>query len=163
MNKIKKIWRENKVLLVLAIILIICFVIFMGVALTYFYGSSNNPYGNRLDITEKVPLSDKLLTDIKTELESDENVDSASVRLQGKIVYISIIFRDEYPMGDAKNVASKALPLFNDDELQVYDIAFTISTKQTENSAGYSLMGARNANGVGAIVWNNYNIEENNG
>ena len=62
MKKIKKVWEENRVLMVLAIILVICLIIFAGVAITYFYGSSDNVYGNRLDITKEVPLNSKLLS-----------------------------------------------------------------------------------------------------
>lgn len=159
MNKVKKVWEENRVLLVLGIILIICLVVVSVVSLTYFYGSSDSVYGDRLEETEKVPLNNKLFDDIKNELKLNESVKKVSTISKGKIIYINIEFVDATNMDDAKKIASSSLELFNDDELNVYDIEFTISSLSTNEFVGYTLMGARNANGIGEIIWNNYNIE----
>ena len=160
MKKIKKVWEENRVLMVLAIILVICLIVFAAVAITYFYGSSDNVYGNRLDITKEVPLNSKLLDDIKEELELNEVVKKVSVNLKGKIVYINIEYVDATTMDSAKQIAEGILSLFNEDELLVYDIQFTIKTLSTSEVAGYTLMGARNASGSGTVIWNNYNVKE---
>jgi len=159
MSKIKRILNENRVLLVLGIILILCLVIVSVVALTYFYGSSDSVYGNRLEDAEKMPLNNKLFEDIESELKENESVKKVSTLLKGKIVYISIEFESETKMDTAKGIASSVLPLFNDDELEIYDVEFTISSLSTKEFVGYTLMGARNSNGLGEIVWNNYNIE----
>lgn len=158
MNKVKKVWNENKVLLVLGIILIICVVVVSIVALTYFYGGSDSVYGDRLKNTEKVKLSDKLFKEIESTLKENENVEKVSTITKGKIVYINISFTEGTLMDDAKTIASGVIELFNDDELNVYDIEFTITSLSTNEVVGYTLMGARNANGSGEIVWNNYNI-----
>lgn len=160
MEKIKKILAENRVLLVLGIILIMCLTIFAVVSITYFYGSSDNVYGNRLDITKEMPLNSKLLKDIESELESEKNVKEAKVTLKGKIVYINIEFVNATKMDDAKKVAEETISLFNEDELGVYDIQFTINSLSTDDFKGYTLMGARNSSGNGLVVWNNYNIKE---
>lgn len=160
MNKIKKIWQENKVLLVLAIILTICLVVFAVVAMVYFYGSSDNVYGNRLDITEEVPLNKKLLEDIESNFTNNESVKNAEATLMGKIVYINVTYVDDTKMDDAKKIAEEIVTLFNEDELEVYDIQFTITAKGSEKDSGYTLMGARNASGSGIVIWNNYNIDK---
>ena len=160
MKKIKKIWIENKVLLVLAIILILCIAVFCIVSITYFYGSSSSVYGNRLDPTKNTPINDRLISDIKQSISENENVNKVTVNLMGIVLYINISFIDDMKIEDAKKIAEDTLELFNDDELNVYDIEFSISTLLTETNTKYTLMGARNANGNGSIVWNNYNIEE---
>jgi len=159
MKKIKKILEENKVLFVLGIILIVCLIVVITVSLTYFYGASDNVYGNRLEETKKVPLNDKLLKDIKEELILNESVKEVNTTLKGKIVYINIDFVDAVEMDSAKEIAESTLELFNEDELSVYDVEFTIRSLSTQDFVGYTLMGARNSNGTGTIVWNNYNIE----
>lgn len=159
MGKIKRVLNENKVLIVLGIILILCLVIVSVVALTYFYGSSDTVYGNRLEDAQNMPLNDKLFKDIESELKENESVKKVSTSLKGKIVYISIEFVEETKMESAKGIAASTLTLFNDDELAIYDIEFTISSLSTKEFVGYTLMGARNSNGLGEIVWNNYNIE----
>lgn len=160
MEKIKKVLEENRVLFVLGIILVVCLVVFCIVAITYFYGGSDDVYGNRLDGTKEVPLNEKLLRDIKNELETNEAIKEAKATLKGKIVYITIEFVDATKMEDAKKVAEDVIPMFNEDELEVYDIQITITSLSTTDSVGYTLMGARNSSGNGTIVWNNYNIEE---
>ena len=158
MKKVKRVWQENKVLLVLGIILMVCLAVVVIVSLTYFYGSSDSVYGKRLESIKNVPLNDKLFKDIENELKTNEAVKEVTTKLKGKIVYINIEFIEATKMEDAKNVATSTLELFNDDELEVYDIEFTISSLSTTDFVGYTLMGARNANGSGVVVWNNYNV-----
>lgn len=156
MKKIKKIWQENKVLLVLAIILLICLAVFMGVSLTYFYGSGTSVYGNRLDVTKETPITDELLSKIEAEAKAYEGVTDVSTALKGKIVYITMKFEDKVKMDQAKKTTEDILKFFSENELKVYDIEFSINNSSEE---GYTLMGARNASGNGTIVWNNYNME----
>ena len=57
--------RENKVLLVLAVILLICFVLIGYVLFKYFYvGCNLDKYGDRLDGIESHPIHNSLKTEI---------------------------------------------------------------------------------------------------
>lgn len=160
MNKIKKIWTENKILFVLAIILLVCLIVIGIVTITYFYGSSDNPYGNRLDQTQNVPLDDEKLKNIEETLEKNESVKSAEVNKKGKIIYLIINYVDNTKMDKAKEIASGVLNLFSEEELAVYDLQFTIKAELTQgDTKNYTLMGARNSNGSSTIIWNNYNIK----
>lgn len=159
MKKFRKILNENRVLIVLGIILLVCLIVVAVVSLVYFYGSSDTVYGNRLDSIKDLPLNNKLFDNIKNELKSEESVEKVDTILKGKIVYININFAPATKMEDAKTITTKALSLFSDEELSGYDIEFTISSAKADDFVGYTLMGARNANGIGEIVWNNYNIE----
>ena len=76
------------------------------------------------------------------------------IKTQGKIVYISIDFAAKTKMEDAKKIADTVVPLFNDDELEIYDLQFTIVSESADKFVGYTLMGAYNANGLKEIVWN---------
>ena len=160
MKRIKKVWQENKVLLVLAIILIICLVIFGAVSMTYFYGTSDSVYGNRLDATKDVPIKDDLLKEIKETLKENEKVSDVTTNLKGIVLYINIKFVEKTKMDDAKNIAESSLDLFSEEELSTYDLEYTIISLSTDDVVGYTLMGAKNAGGSESIVWNNYNIEE---
>lgn len=154
MKKIKKVWEENKILMVLAIILIVCLIIFGVVAITYFYGSSRDVYGNRLDITKDVPLDSNINKKVESELKKNASVKSVKINVKGRIVYINVKFSDEVDMDSAKKTAESVVALFSEKELDVYELEFTIST------SSYTLMGARNVSGSDAVVWNNYNIKE---
>ena len=159
MDKIKKFWNENRVLFVLGIILIVCVVVVTIVSLTYFYGSSSNAYGNRLDSIKDTPLSDKLLKSVKMEMNSKNGVKNTNVKVKGKIVYIEVEYNDGITMDDAKKTTKEALKLFSEKELSLYDLQFIIKNND------YTLMGAHNSNGSSTseeddIVWNNYTIKE---
>ena len=154
MSKLKKVWNENKILFVLGAIILVCLIVVIVVSLTFFYGSSESPYGHRLDITEKVPLKDDLLKDLKNTLESTEKVSKASVTLQGKVVYFIITYEAGTDMEKAKEIANSTLEKFSDEELGVYDLQYTISDTK------YTLMGAHNSNSEESITWSNYNIKE---
>ena len=154
MSKLKKVWNENKILFVLGAIILVCLIIVIVVSLTFFYGSSESPYGHRLDITEKVPLKDDLLKDLKNTLEGTEKVSKASVTLQGKVVYFIITYEVDTDMEKAKEIANSTLEKFSDEELGVYDLQYTISDTK------YTLMGAHNSNSEESITWSNYNIKE---
>ena len=163
MKRAKKIWEENKILFILAIILVACLIVLVGVSLKYFYGSSNTVYGNRLDVTEKTPLKDETINKVKSTLEENEKVNSVKIIKKGKIVYISIKYVDDVKMDEAKKIAESSIELFTEEELGVYDIEYTIKstiTKEDKDNKSYTLMGSKNANGSEGISWNNYNIEE---
>ncbi len=162
MKRAIKIWEENKILLVLAIILLVCLVVLIGVSLKYFYGSSSSVYGSRLDITESVPMKEETLNNVKSALKENEKVSNVKATVKGKIVYLTINFADDTKMDDAKKISEACLEKFSDEELSVYDIEFVIKskfTKEDDKNKSYTLIGAKNANGTG-LVWNNYNIEE---
>ena len=160
MKRIKKVWEENKVLLVLAIILIICLVVFLVVLMTYFYGTSDSVYGNRLDNIKENSLNETSLKEIEDTLENDASVTSVSLNIKGLVIYINIDFKEKIKMDDAKKIAASSLELFKEEELKVYDLEYIISSPSTDDFVGYTLMGAKNANGSDVIIWNNYNLKE---
>lgn len=151
LNKIKKIWNENKVLFVLGIILLICVIIIGVIAIKSFYSSCDDAYCNRRvdEVRSSIP------TDIKETLTSNENVTKVSVLVKNAIIYVSATFKNEVKMDDAKKVMNDIIPLFTEQELLTYDLDLTIKTEDTEK--GYIIKGARNTNGNGNIIWSNYN------
>lgn len=139
--------------MVLAIILIVCFTVLLIVAMTYFYGSSKSEYGDRLDGLKDVKITDNFIKDTESSIESKEQVSDVTIINKGKLIYISIDYVEGTTLEVAKNLASEAVTLFSDEQLENYDLNFTISSDNSEN--GFALMGARNSGGSGMIVWNN--------
>ena len=170
MNKIKKVWAENKVLFFLGIILVICLIIIGVIAFKSFYSSCNDNYCNRKveDLRSELPNA------IMAKLQENPNIVKSNVLVKNTIVYISATFKDDVALDDAKSAMNVVLPLFTEQELLTYYLDFTIKTEnqlgKTEEElknlkSGFTLLGARNTNGSGEIVWSNYNIqnEEDNG
>ncbi len=157
MNKIKKIWVENRVLVVLAIILVICLIIIGIVALKSFYNGSDNVYGNRLDITKKIPLSDETINEVAQKIKENEKVSDVSALKKGKVVYITIVYLDDTKIEDAKSIAADSVNLFSEEILSVYDLEYIIKTTKKD---GFVLTGAKNSRGSESIVWTNQNMSQ---
>lgn len=147
MGKIKRVWNENRVLLVLGIVLLACIGIMVGVAIVYGYGS------HETDIDDKANINEKVLVEAKEKLEKNESVKSASAKLNTKIVYLNIEFNEGTKVDDAKKVAEESLSVFSDDDLKECDIQLIIT-----NGTGFTIMGAKNR-GSNALVWGNYNTD----
>ncbi len=154
MKKLKSLWYENRVLFVLLIIVLICGCIVIGVIAKYFFGSSSSKYGDRLDGIEEVLITDEMKNNFVDSLNNDDLIQSSSLKVIGKIVYVSILFNDGVSLIEAESRALASLLTFEEKYLDFYDFNFTIKANSTENSEGFLIMGARNANGNG-LVWNN--------
>jgi len=59
MKKMKKIWDNNRILIILSTIIIICFFIIVGICFKYFFGASSSNYGDRLDNIQNVTLKEE--------------------------------------------------------------------------------------------------------
>lgn len=149
----KKVIKENKVLFVLALIVIISLIL-IGVGLVkYFYSSSGDKYGDRLNGIEKHKLSNTLSDDIKALYES--GVESVSVDTKGKIIYVIMDVSDGVSKVDAESYAIKALDVFSDDDKSFYDIQFMITCKNaSEETTTYPMEGYKNSNNT-QVVWTN--------
>ena len=79
----KKKLRQNKVLLVLAIILLICFAVILFVLFKYFYvGNNSNKYGDRLSDIESHKIHNTLESDLN-DLYKDSKMSLKSLKVNG--------------------------------------------------------------------------------
>lgn len=154
MNKIREIWAKNNILVVLLFILFICFIAIMVVCVTFFFGGSDSAYGNRLENIEKYPITETFMNEYKTDLENDEAITKASMRVSGRIIYIELDFAVDTTLNVAESKATASLEKISEEMLGYYDINFILITPASDNSEGFTIMGAKNASGTG-IVWNN--------
>lgn len=146
---------ENKVLIFLGIILVICLVVIGVIAIKSFYSSCDNAYCNRKvdDLRSELPNL------IKEKLSENKNITGTSVNVQNAIVYISATFNNDVKMDDAKKAMDTIIPLFSEEELLIYDLDLTIKTENYTKGEGFIIKGARNTNGNGSIIWSNYTEE----
>lgn len=154
MKKIKKIWNENRVLFVLFIIVCVCILIIMGVFLKYFFGSSSSSYGNRLEGISEVEINEEIQNKFLSAMDNDELVENATIKVKGKIIYISLYFKDGVSLIEAESRALGSLMIFEQKYQDFYDFNYTLKGNATENSEGFLIMGAKNVNGSG-LIWNN--------
>lgn len=154
MKKLKELWGNNKVLIVLGIILIICLIAIITVTFSFFLGGNKGVYGDRLSGIDKHPVTNNIKSEYKTSLESEKSVTKVSIDTKGKIIYIIINFASDTSLEDAKNLAASSIEKLNEDILSFYDIDFTLKCEKSENSEGFTILGAKNVAGSG-LIWNN--------
>ncbi|MBD9106346.1 hypothetical protein EGP99_00880 [bacterium] len=154
MKKLKELWGNNKVLIVLGIILIICLIAIITVTFSFFLGGNKGVYGDRLNGIDKHPVTNNIKSEYKTSLESEKSVTKVSIDTKGKIIYIIINFASDTSLEDAKNLAASSIEKLNEDILSFYDIDFTLKCEKSENSEGFTILGAKNVAGSG-LIWNN--------
>ncbi len=154
MKKIKNFWNQNRVLFVLFIIVFVCAIIILGVVLKYFFGSSKSSYGDRLDGIQEVEITDEVKNHFLESFNNDELVSNATIHIKGKIIYITLHFKDGVSLVEAQSKALASLTSFEEKYLEFYDFHYTLKGEATENSDGFLIMGAKNVNGSG-LVWNN--------
>lgn len=154
MNKLKKLWVEDRILFVLFIIVAICLCLILGVCVSYFFGSSKSSYGDRLEGIEKVEVTDEVKNKVLDALKQDETIIDSSIHTQGKIVYVSLEFAPTVTLVEAESKALTALMNFEQKYQDFYDFHFTLKNDGAENNEGFLIMGSKNVNGTG-LIWNN--------
>ena len=160
MKKIKIFFKEHRIFTMLMAIVIVCLVLIITVLINVFYmGNGSNKYGNRLEGIENVQISDSRQSDFENNIANNEKVKKVDIRVQGKIVYITMQIEPGIKIEEAKSIALKTLDEFSDEEKLFYDFNFTLKQNSTENSDGFLISGARNKNGTG-LIWNNNRIVE---
>lgn len=155
MDKFKELWGKNKVLIVLGIILVICLIAILCVTVSFFFGGSKSVYGTRLEEIDKYPITDSFKNSFIKNLEEDEKIDKVNFDVKGRVIYLTINFVDDIPLLDAKSKATATLQDFDENILSYYDINYTLYSKETDNSEGFTILGARNVSGTGSLIWNN--------
>lgn len=150
-DRIRK--QENIFLLVLILILIGCFVAIGLLFYKYFYaGASSNKYGDRLDGIENYPLPSTLEADIKSLYAEEKMIDSVKVNVEGKIIYITIGFKESVKVETAQSQAAKALDKIGEENLKFYDVQFILKYVGEEENENFPIFGSKNSNSL-KVVW----------
>ncbi len=154
MKKIKELWSKNRILFVLFIILIVCFIAICCVVMSYFVGTNKSVYGDRLK--NKVKVSKGAEDDYIKSVEADEMVDEATIRVGVRTIYITIKYNEKASLVEAESKAVASLDALQSDVLEYYDIDFILlqDTVAGDETKGFTMMGSNNVNGTG-VVWSN--------
>ncbi len=148
----KKVIKENKVLFILAIVIIISLILIVIKVVSFFYNTKTDPYGDRLDGIENYPISENISEDIKALYES--GMEEVKVDVKGKIIYVTFDVSGGTSKVDARSMALKSLDVFSDEIKGFYDIHYTLTCKNCEENTIYPMMGSKHK-GESQVVWTN--------
>lgn len=138
----KKLIKRHKFLAILSGVTIVFVVILLYFFLSLFI-SGNNKYGTRLRDIKEVELSSRDLDKYETEIGKDDSISKVDVRLQGKIIYVNIVFKDSVSVDDAKKIAESTLDKFSDKEKKYYDFGYFLT--QESNKDSYKITGTKHS------------------
>lgn len=142
MKKFLNFIKKNIFLIIMSLFVLTGIIIILVVMFKFFI-SGDNEYGNRLNGIEKVEITKKDMSEIASSIEENELVTSADIRLQGKIVYITIKYKEGTNLDQAKQLANSTLEKFSEEELGFYDLGYFL-TSEGENN--FNITGSKKAN-----------------
>ena len=150
MNKITNWIKNNKgftIIIALALVLIIILGIIFA---SLMKGRNANKYGNRLDGIEDVEISKEVYDSVKEEVMATEVVEEVTTRLQGRIVYTTIILKPETGIDKAKEIAANTLDNYTEEELKFYDYSFFLKWNKEE---GTTVITGNKHHNLESITW----------
>ncbi len=153
MNKLKKLWNENRIMLVLGIIVFLCFLVIAYIMFQYFFGVTTSNYGDRLESIQEVVYDEMAKSSLESSYQ-DEHLVDFSVDVRGKIIYVRVKYDATVSLSDAQKKSVEAYQTIDEKYRNLYDYNVTISQDATEASTGYCLMGAKNVSSA-SFVWSN--------
>ena len=153
MKGAKDLILRHKLLSLICLIVFIIILIMFYIFFSMFVGG-NDKYGDRLKGIESVEIRKSDLTKVSDELKKQDGVMEASARIQGKIIYINLVFNRETSLDRAKEVAASSLDKFDKDEKSYYDFGYFLTQVEQEGTEdkGFVVTGTKNAELEG-ISW----------
>ena len=153
MKGAKDLILRHKLLSLICLIVFIIILIMFYIFFSMFVGG-NDKYGDRLKGRESVEIRKSDLTKVSDELKKQDGVMEASARIQGKIIYINLVFNRETSLDRAKEVAASSLDKFDKDEKSYYDFGYFLTQVEQEGTEdkGFVVTGTKNAELEG-ISW----------
>lgn len=153
MKKIKDLVSRHKLLSAICLLALIVIIMMMYVFFNLFVGGSNK-YGDRLKGIESHKVEKKQQEEVVSFLKEKNEVNDASIRIQGKIIYIHIEYTRETSLDTAKAIATESLAKISNDEKKFYDIGYYLTQTSDDNSEdkGFIVTGNK-SNELDSISW----------
>ena len=129
-KKLKNSWNQNRVLFVLTTILIVCLVLIFIVALDYFFGTSKDKYGDRLDGIEEHPIKNEDIESVKSKVKESKKVNDITYSLEGRLMKFAIDVKKGTDKESIESLGETILSSLSDDIKDYYDIQLIVNCKE---------------------------------
>lgn len=133
MKKVLKWIKKNMGLFIVLLLTIVLLAIILVIFLKMLVSSSSNKYGNRLEGINEVKIEKDKYDGVETEIIDSGLAEEAKVRLQGKIVYTTIVLKSDTGVDAAKELAVNTLDNYTEDELGFYDFSYFLKWEGEES------------------------------
>lgn len=143
--------KKHKLLVSFITIFLIIIVISFILLKQFFVDTSKDEYGNRLDGIEDVAITENDISKFEKEVSGLNEIEKATYRVQGRLIYISISFNEDVAIDTAQQIATNTLDYFDSEKKEYYDIQITITNKN-KDAENYPKMGYKHKTSE-SIVW----------
>ena len=132
LGKIKDLVSRHRILSMICLLALVIIIILMYIFSSIF----------RLRGIKDVEIAKSKLSSVSDKIKENGEVTKASVRVQGKIVYLDIEFNDDTSLDKAKEIANSSLDNFSDKEKKFYDFEYILYQKKDDNT-GFKITGTK--------------------
>lgn len=135
----------------LSLVLLIIMLIIFG---RMIFTGNNGEYGDRLNglVNVDKSITEKIISETK-ELTEVENI---TIRTQGKIIYTTIIFKENVTKEKAKEIANNTLKKYSEEITKSYDFEYfltqNIKVEEGKEDPSYTIAGAKHPD-TDSITW----------
>lgn len=125
--------KRHKLLFTICLLAFVIVVVMMYVFFSLFIGGTDK-YGMRLKDIESHEITSKDKKEVVAFLEEKGEVNEATMRTQGRIIYIHIEFTRETSLDRAKEIANESLSKIDEENRKYYDVGFSLTQVEVEDS-----------------------------
>ena len=132
--KILNIIKRHKGLAIIGGLSLFLFIIIFAIFSRMIFSTGKGEYGDRLK--NVVSVSKDVMNKVKDEIKEKDEVKDINVRIQGKIIYITIKFKDDVSKDKAKEIAGGTLSYFDEDVIECYDFEYLLTQDEIKDEEG---------------------------
>ena len=126
--------RRHKGLAIIGGLTLILIVVLFAIFSRMIFSTGKGEYGDRLK--NIVNISKDTIKKVIDETKELDEVEDITIRTQGKIVYTTITFTESTGKDRAKEIASKTLEYYSEEEIECYDFEYFLTQKEMLDDEG---------------------------
>ncbi len=150
MKKMLKWIKKNTGLVIVLLLTLVLLVFITIIFIKLLIGNSSGKYGNRLEGIEDVKITDETYDSVESEVMDTGMVLDVSIRIQGKIVYTTLVLKSDISANDAKVIASNTLDNYSEEVLGFYDFSYFL---KWEGEEGDTVITGNRHHDLDGITW----------
>ena len=128
--------KRHKGLAIVGGLTLILIIVMFAIFARMIFSNGDSEYGERLKGLTK--LDQNIPEEIIEETKKLEEVDNLTIRVQGKIIYTTIYFKEGTKKDKAKEIANNTLKKYNEEIMKDYDFGYLLkeNVKEVEEKEG---------------------------
>lgn len=128
---------HKKESIVIGTFIVIFLILFLFLKI-FFFSSSGNVYGDRLDDIDKVKISKDKLQKLENELSQNGEIESADVYITGKVINLFLDVTENASLDALQTILFSSIENFSEKEQELYDIqVYFVSSSEPYPVIGY--------------------------